>query len=364
MRKKILILANLDIGLYKFRKELIQELQKEGGEVYLSLPYGEGNYVERFKEKGCQFFNTCVDRRGMNPVKDGKLFLRYWNMMRKVRPDQVITYTIKPNIYGGMAAWLTGTPYVVNITGLGTAFLQDGMMRKIVTLMYRLACRKASVVFFENEENRQTFLKYKIVKEEQTFRLNGAGVNLEDYRFTAYPEEKEKTRFLFIGRVMKEKGVDELFSAFEKLKSIYPQAELDVVGPYEDNYRELVEKLEKKGVIRYCGYQEDVRPFIGNSHCFVLPSYHEGMANTLLEAGAMGRPLIASDVAGCREAIEDGKNGFLIKPKHAEHLRGMLEKFLLMPYQEKQKMGEFSRKKVAKEFDKRFVVEETMMRLR
>lgn len=246
MGKKILILANLDIGLYKFRKELIKELQKEENEIYLSLPYGDGNYVERFKKRGCQFIDTCVDRRGMNPVKDGKLFLRYWRMMREIRPDQVITYTIKPNVYGGMVARLTGTSYAVNITGLGTAFLRDSMMRKMVICMYRMACRKASVVFFENEENRQTFLKYKVVKEEQTVRLNGAGVNLEEYPFTAYPEEKEKTRFLFIGRVMKEKGVDELFSAFEKLKSIYPQVELDVVGPYEDNYRELVESLKKK----------------------------------------------------------------------------------------------------------------------
>ena len=201
--KRILILANFDVGLYKFRKELIQELLNQGNEVYISLPDGE--LVRNLEEMGCKFVNTAVDRRGINPKTDAKLMFFYRKLIKKLHPDMVITYTIKPNIYGGLMCRMLRVPYAVNITGLGTAFQSESMVKKLVTFLYKIALKKAKVVFFENIGNKQTFLDLHILKEKQICVLNGAGVNLADYPFSDYPSD-EGTRFLFIGRVMKEKG--------------------------------------------------------------------------------------------------------------------------------------------------------------
>lgn len=361
MGKKILILTNLDIGLYKFRKELIEELQSRGNEIYLSLPYGK--LVDKLVDKGCRFIETPIERRGMNPLQDSRIFFQYRKILKQVRPELVIAYTIKPNIYGGIAARLAGIPYAVNITGLGTAFQKENFIKKMVVQMYKSACKKAKVVFFENEENQRVFIENKIVRKEKTCRLNGAGVNLKAYPFTPYPKDDKEVRFLFVGRVMREKGVDELFEAFEKLKLRYPQVMLDVVGPYEDDYKETVEALVQKKVINYYGYQEDVRPFIERSHCFVLPSYHEGMANTLLEAGAMGRPLITSDIPGCREAVSDGESGYLTFSQDGDMLEEKLEQFMRIPFMEKESMGKASYKRISGIFDKKLVVEETIKKL-
>lgn len=362
---RILIAANFDVGLYKFRKDLIEKLIKTGNEVYISLPYGE--LVEPLKEMGCIFLDTPVDRRGINPVTDGKLFLHYWKMLHKIKPDLVITYTIKPNIYGGLVCRLQKVPYAINITGLGTAFQKEGLVKKLVCFLYRISCKKAKTVFFENEGNRQTFLEHKLVKEEQTCRLNGAGVNLEEYAYAEYPaktspdgQENNEIHFLFIGRVMKEKGVEELFEAAKRIKEKYTHVVFDIVGPYEDDYKEKVEKLEQEGVIRFFGYQEDVKPYIVNCHCFVLPSYHEGMANTLLEAGAMGRPLITSRIHGCMEAVEEGENGYLVEVQDVDDLEKKLEKFLGLSDEEKEEFGRRSRVIMEEKFEKGKVVEETM----
>ena len=216
------------------------------------------------------------------------------------------------------------------------------------------------MVFFENEENKQIFVENKLIQEEQACKLNGAGVNLEEYPYTEYPDETQPIRFLFIGRIMKEKGVDELFEAAKKIKREYPNVIFDIVGPMEDEYGDVVRKLENEEIIQYHGYQKDVKPFIAQCHCFVLPSYHEGMANTLLEAGAMGRPLITTRIHGCMEAVEEGKNGFLISVKSINQLFNVMKKFLELDYNDKKKRGDFSRKKVLENFDKKKVVRKTI----
>lgn len=356
---KILILTNYDVGLYQFRRELIEELLKSHA-VYISLPYGE--LVEPLKVMGCQFIDTPLERRGMNPFKDGKLFLTYRKLFRQVKPDLVIAYTIKPNVYGGFAARIAGIPYAVNITGLGTAFQSRGMLRKVVTQMYKLGCKKAKVVFFENAENRQIFLEEHIVREQQTCLLNGAGVNLEHYRLTEYPTGDE-TKFLFIGRVMKEKGVDELFAAMRKLVSEGYSCSLDVVGMYEEDYKEAIAQGESQGWLHFHGYQKDVRPFIASCHCFVLPSWHEGMANTNLECAASGRPVITSNIHGCLEAVVDGESGMLCKPKNVQSLYETMKHFCELPWEEKKRMGQNGRIHMEDEFDKRKVVEKTVRNL-
>lgn len=356
---KILILANNDVGLYQFRKELIEVLLP-GNEIYISLPYGE--FVEPLKQMGCIFWETPIDRRGMNPLRDMGLFLSYGKMLKKLQPDLVITYTIKPNVYGGFAARVLRIPYAVNITGLGTAFQSSGLLRKIVTVMYRLGCRKAKVVFFENSENRRIFLDEKIVKEEQTCLLNGAGVNLSQYQVAEYPAG-DTTRFLFVGRVMREKGIEELFEAMKRLHSEGVPCTLDVLGGYEEDYQKLIEAYTAEGWLRYHGYQADVRPFIADSHCFVLPSWHEGMANTNLECAASGRPVITSNIHGCLEAVEDGVTGFLCEKKNPEDLYRVMKQFAGMPYDTRKSMGLSGRKRMETLFDKKQVVEKTIANL-
>ena len=358
---KILILANNDVGLYKFRKELMQALIKKENVLYASLPDGE--LVNEIKSLGVQIISTPIDRRGINPLTDIKLIVRYIKMFLELKPDLVITYTIKPNIYGGMVSRLLKKKYAINITGLGTAFQSENMVKKLVCLLYKISTKKAKVVFFENEENKQIFINQRLIREEQGCRLNGAGVNLEEYPYTEYPDKNEPIRFLFIGRIMKEKVVDELFEAARKIKKEYPDVCFDIVGPMEDEYCSVIKKLEEDGIITYYGYQKDVRPFITRCHCFVLPSWHEGMANTLLEAGTMGRPLITSRIPGCMEAIDEGENGFLCNSKDSKELKCKLESFLEIDYETKCVMGKKSRKLMEEFFDKNKVIEKTVDRL-
>ena len=353
---KILIVANFDVGLYQFRKDLIEALLP-GNDLYLSLPYGD--LVEPLKEMGCHFIDTPMERRGMNPVRDFGLFCSYLKILKTVKPDLVITYTIKPNVYGGLAARLLKIPYAVNITGLGTAFQHDGMLQKLVTLMYKLSCKKARVVFFENSENRRIFLDAGIVREEQTCLLNGAGVNLDHYRIADYPAG-DGTKFLFIGRVMKEKGIEELFTAMRRLRAEGIPCTLDVLGGYEEDYKALIGEYEAEGWLHYHGYQADVRPFIAASHCFVLPSWHEGMANTNLECAASGRPVITSNIHGCKEAVEDGVTGYLCEKQNPDDLHRAMKQFVEMPYDHRKSMGLAGRHRMENMFDKKQVVERTM----
>lgn len=359
--KKILILANNDVGLYKFRKELIQELIDRGNKVYISLPDGE--YVQDLIDIGCIFYDTNVDRRGLNPFKDFRLLLEYVHMIREIKPELVITYTVKPNVYGGMVARLLKAPYAINITGLGTTFQNDGMLKKLVIFLYKMACKASKVVFFENEENRQIFLNKKIVKEEQTCLLNGAGVNIEEYQFVDYPHENEPVRFLFIGRVMKEKGVDELFEVAKRIKKEYSKVVFDIVGPFEDDYENIIAELVKDDVIKYHGFQKDVKPYVEKCHCFVLPSYHEGMANTNLECASSGRPVITSNIHGCLEAVDDGVSGYLCEPKNAEDLYEKIKLFINLSVEEKKNMGLAGRRRMEAIFDKNKVVEKTVLEL-
>lgn len=356
---KVLILANYDVGLYQFRRELIESLLKEN-EVVISLPYGQ--LVEPLKEMGCVFLDTPVDRRGLNPVTDVKLLMQYRKILRKEKPDLVITYTIKPNVYGGLVCRMTGVPYAVNITGLGTAFQKQGLLRRFVTFLYKAALKKAKVVYFENAANRQIFVDEKIVTEEKCCLLSGAGVNLERYTYIPYPTA-DKTRFLFMGRVMKEKGIEELFSAMERLHREGENCCLDVLGGYEENYAETIRQYEAEGWLHYHGYQTDVRPFIERAHCFVLPSYHEGMANTNLECAAMGRPVITSDTPGCKEAVVDGVSGLLCQPQDADSVYAAMKRFLNLSDEEREAMGKAGRAHMEQVFDKKKVVEQTIAAL-
>lgn len=360
IKMRVVVIANDSGGLYRFRGLLLEKLISLGNNVVCLIPFG--NSIEELNQIGVILINTPIERRGINPFVDIKLFFNYWKIIKREKPELVITYTIKPNIYGGIICRIKKIPYAVNITGLGTAFENGGMLKRLVTVMNKLACKKAKVVFFENEENRRIFIREKIAKENQTHRLNGAGVNLNTFHTTEYPV-MGSTRFLFIGRVMAEKGINELFVAMQKLVTDGVECELDILGGYEENYKDQIEKYEAEGWLHYYGVQNDVRPFIERSHCFVLPSWHEGMANTNLECAAMCRPVITSNIPGCMEAVIDGKTGYLVEKKNANDLYKVMKQFTKLSNDQRKAMGLAGRKHMEEFFDKKKVVEETIRRL-
>lgn len=350
---KILILANNDVGLYKFRKELIEALLKEH-EVHISLPYGE--FVDDMVELGCIYHNVEFDRHGTNPIKELGQISYYKKLLKSIKPNVVLTYTIKPNIYGGMACAAVKVPYFCNITGLGTAIENLGIMQKISLTLYRLGLKKARKVFFQNQQNLDFMLKHKVVKSNYHL-LPGSGVNLNNFTLMDYPNEQTNINFLFIGRVMKDKGIDEFLSMAKQIKSKYQCTSFDIIGMIDGDYEDTINTAVSEGYINYHGLQSDVKPFIQKAHCVVLPSYHEGMANVLLEAAASGRPVIASDIAGCRETFDEGISGFACRARSAESLTQAIEKFINVPYEQKEKMGIEGRKKVEQQFSRQIVID-------
>lgn len=350
---KILVLANFGMGLYNFRKELLEELIKQGNDVYISLPNDE--YIPKLKKMGCKFINTNLDRRGTNPLADLKLLLNYVRIIKNIKPDVVLTYTIKPNVYGGIACSITKTPYITNITGLGTSVENKGIIQKITLMLYKLGLKKASCVFFQNKTNQMFFEDNRIV-ESKTTLIPGSGVNLQQHRFEEYPLNDDKIRFLFIGRIMKAKGIEELLEAAKLIKENYPNAQFDLIGGIEENYNEEIDNLEKLDIIKYHGQQEDVHSFIKKSHATILPSYHEGLANVLLESASSGRPVLASRVPGCIETYEDGLTGFGFEAMNVDSLVEAIIKFIKLPYDEKSEMGIAGRRKIENEFDRNTVI--------
>ena len=354
-KKKILVVSNHSYMLWQFRRELIQRLM-EDAEVVISTPFV--GHEQDFAAMGCRMLETDVDRRGINPVTDFRLYNTYVKILKTERPDMVVTYSIKPNIYAGFVCRLHKIPYCVNVQGLGTAF-QKKWLAKIVTVMYRMALKKAKTVFFENAENAKLFQEKKITPAWQQTVLPGAGVNLESYSYQEYPNN-DKVRFLYLGRIMKEKGMDELFWAVQELrKECAGQFVLDLVGFFEDEYKEQVEKLTRDGVAVFHGFQENPRPYYGKADCVVLPSYHEGMSNVLLEAAATGRPLITSDIPGCREAVKQGISGLLCPVKDRNALLHAMEDFLKLSKEERKAMGRAGRKYMEEQYDKEKVVKKT-----
>lgn len=358
--RRILVLANNDVGLYRFRKDLLTALQAAGYDVYLSLP--DGGFVPELVQLGCRFLDTPVDRRGKNPLRDLGLLRRYRALLRAVRPELVLTYTVKPNIYGGLACRWARVPYAANITGLGSALENGGGLRRLVLALYKSALKHARVVFFENSANRDALDAAGVVPKGRDVVLAGAGVNLKDFPYQPYPQNMP-VRFLFVGRVMREKGIDELFAAAKRLHWDGAAVEFHVVGSFEEAYKSAMDALEQAGVVRCHGYQADMRPWYAMADCVVLPSYHEGMSNVLLEAAASGRPLITSDIPGCREAVAPGESGLLCPPQDAEALYETLQAFLALPAAARAEMGRRGRARMEARFDKAAVVAETVRHL-
>ena len=357
---KIMILANNDAGLYKFRLELLEELVRNH-EVMICLPDGE--YIESMENLGCKFIPcSCLERQGTNPFKDLELIRFYRRILKQYKPDIVFTYTIKPNSYGGMACGSLGIPYVSNITGLGTAIENEGWMQKIALTIYKTGLQKAQKVFFQNVTNRDFMIDRNVIKGAYDL-LPGSGVNLNRYEVSEYPE-KETIDFVFVGRMMKEKGIENYLEAAEYIREKYPSTRFHICGSYEQDYREKLEKLQKDEVVIYHGTVRDMVAVYKEMSCTIHPSYYpEGLSNVLLESSACARPIITTDRAGCREVIDDGVNGYICKQNDTKDLILQIEKFLSLPRDVRKEMGLAGRKKVEKQFNRQIVIDKYLQEI-
>ncbi len=347
-RKKVLILANSLGGLYDFRNEFVSGLL-EKNEVYISVP--DEVRKEEVCAEGAHVIHTEINRRGVNPLQDIRLYLHYRRLMRELRPDMVVTYTIKPNIYGGFCAGRLKIPYIATITGLGGAFDRGGLFVRLIVAMYRAGLRRAECVFFQNAENRDIFRAYRIGGKRDRLVM-GSGVNLSRHPFAPYPDGEE-TRILYVGRVMRERGILEFVEAARKLHS--DKVFFEILGACDEDYQEMLDALEGEGIIRQLGFHTEVHSYLAAAGAVVVASFHEGMSNSLIEAAATGRPVIASNISGCREAFEEGRTGFGFTPGHADELTAALEKFLSLSVEERGRMGCAAREKMEREFDRRKV---------
>lgn len=350
---RVLILTNSSGGLYDFRNEFVQALLAEH-EVLISMP--DDTKEKELQAEGCRIIRTAINRRGINPIEDLKLYRTYSKMIKEYRPGLVVTYTIKPNIYGGFAAGRRKVPYITTITGLGGAFDKTGILLKVIVAMYRMGLKKASCVFFQNEENRGIFRKFGITAKKSRMVM-GSGVNLERHRYEPYPAGEE-THFLFVGRVMKERGILEFIEAAKKLHS--DKVFFDIMGYCDEDYQELLDSLEQQGVLRQLGFHTEVHEYLAASSAIVVASFHEGMSNALIEGAATGRPVIASNISGCMEAFEEGKTGFGFTPGRPEELIAAMERFLGLSDKERAAMGRRGREKMEREFDRKLVTREYM----
>lgn len=354
MKGNILVLTNFIAGLHSFRKEVMKAIVDDGYQLYISVPDTDDSRIEYFKSIGCRIIKTDFNRRGMNPIDDLKLMLKYRSIIKELNPKAVLSYTIKPNVYGGIACRLTGTPLIANVTGLGDAIENGGWLQKLTVSLYKIGIGKARQVFFQNPSNKEVCQRFGIA-DESAVVLPGSGVNLEHHIYQEYPADGV-IKFLYIARLQKDKGTGEFFEATKIIKEKYPQTEFQVLGWKEGEYERQLNDMTAKGIVNYLGTTSDVRPYLKDVHCTIMPSYHEGMSNVNLESAANGRPVITTDVPGCRETVDDGVTGILVKAKDTNSLIEGVEQFLSMSYEQKKQMGLEGRKKVEREFDRNIVV--------
>lgn len=351
--KKVLILVNHDVVIYNFRRELVERLLHEGYEVFISSPYGER--IDDLVAMGCKYIEASIERHGTNILEELKLIKYYKKIIKDVKPHVVLSYTIKPNIYGGMACRSLNVPYIANITGLGTAVENPGIMQKVSIILYKFAFKKINCIFFQNTENMQFFIDNNISVDKHRL-VPGSGVNLEYFHVLDYPTD-ETIEFVFISRIMKEKGIDQYLEAAEYIRNKYPNTRFHICGFCEEAYEDKLKSLQDKEIVEYHGMQRDVRIILEKTHCTIHPTYYpEGLSNVLLESAASGRPLITTNRSGCREVVDDGINGYVVEQKNSRDLIEKIERFLELDYDTKKNIGIAGRGKVEKEFNRQMVV--------
>ena len=358
----IALITNNDDDVYCFRKELIEGLLDEGYEMLISCPYGPK--FELMEDIQFRYDNPEIDRRGTNVVADGKLFLHYRKVFKKERPDVVLTYTAKPNVYASVAARTLGIPYINNVTGIGSVVNMTGLKKAFILSLFKRAYRGAACVMFQNATNMKLAEAAGMIKGDYKL-IPGSGVDLARYSIQHYPDGGdgkigEQVVFNYIGRVLHDKGVDDYIEAAKRIKKNYPNTEFNMLGfiePTEKHYEEELRVLGEQGIVNYRGSKKDVKPWIARAHAIIHPStYGEGMSNVLLENASSGRFIITTDNPGCRETVVDGKSGFIYHGGDVDALVKTIEKFLFMDNETRKNMGIIGRKHVEDNFSRDIVV--------
>jgi glycosyltransferase involved in cell wall biosynthesis len=360
MRKKtIAIVDNSTWNIYNFRLGLIKQLKATGYDVLVIAPVDE--YIHYLNESGIVRHIPLhyLAPQSNNPLRDMALVVELWDIYRREKPDLILHYTIKPNIYGNLAAWLAGVDAMSTITGLGYTFLHRSLINRMVPALYRIAFKYARRVIFYNHEDRDLFIKKEIIAPHKGHIIPGSGVNVNHFRPLSLPDDSTFV-FLFIGRLLYDKGLAEFVEAARQIRQQYSHAECWVIGeinaknPAAVSKEDMLHWMEAQD-IRYWGVVADVRQYIKKAHVVVLPSYREGVPRSILEAMAMGKPIITTDVAGCRDTVKAGLNGFLVPPADAGALAQAMRKALLLSADDYASMGELSRQIALSEFDEKLI---------
>lgn len=359
-QKTVVISINASWNIINFRMGLIRGLQRAGYHVVALAP--PDAYSSRFAELGVQYVPIEMDSQGVSPARDLRLFVRYCRALRQIRPAVFLGYTAKPNVYGSLSAHALGIKVINNVSGLGTAFIRQGLLTRIVKGLYRLAFRRSATVFFQNPEDRDLFVSDHIVRPDQTALLPGSGIDLA--RFAPRSDEGRvmgSFTFLLVARLLRDKGVGEFVEAANMVKREHPDVRFQLLGFLDVANRTAIPRSEverwvAEGSIEYLGHSDDVRPSLAAADCVVLPSYREGLPRTLLEAAAMAKPLIGTDVPGCRHIVEDGVNGFLCAPRDAASLAAAMVKMLSLDVHARLALGAAGRARAETEYDEEHVV--------
>ncbi len=361
--KKVLILTNHALGLHNFRKELLVRLIEDGYEVHVSLP--NHKLVTQIAELGCHIHDSKLKRRSINLLEDIKLLFEYIKLTRKLKPDAIITYTIKPNVYGGIVARLFRKPHIANITGLGSTFQRRGsFLYKVAKFLYSRSLKKSDFVFFQNENNREVFLSEKIVISDQAVLVNGSGVNVDEFNYIER-SYVGSIRCLFISRLMKEKGINEFLDAVELVGDNNGRITYGLLGFFEEKaIEERVISLVDKGLIQYLGVSYDMKKIYKNADLVVLPSYHEGMSNVLQEAAATGLPTITTDINGCKEIVDHQITGYLCRVKDSEDLADKIKMFIRLLPEDMIELGKNAREKMVSEFNRKHIIDVYMDKIK
>jgi len=359
---RVLFLANHFITLYSFRKELISKLLEDKHEVFLSLPEDKEN--KYFEDIGCRVIPTDIDRRGVNPIKDLKLIKQYSKIIKNIKPDIIFSYTIKPNIYGSLVSNKLKVKQVSNITGTGSTFIKPSFVSFICRILYKLSVRKSYKVFFQNSGDLKYFVDHKMVRNNYEL-LPGSGCNLKEYVFSPLPKTS-RINFIFVGRVMKLKGIDEFLVAAKYIKRKYEQADFYVAGwCEEEKYKLILKEYEDQKIVKYLGFRNDISDVLKTMHCCVLPSHGgEGVPNVLLESSSIGRICIGSNINGTSDVIEDNVTGYLFETGNPNSLAEAIEKVILMSESERQSIAQKARTKIENEFDRNIVINKYLEELK
>ncbi len=355
---KVAIVINTSWNIYNYRLGLINALIEQGHEVYAIAPKDE--YSDELVKAGCQYIPVEMDNWGTNPFRDIKLIFDFYKIYRSIKPDVIFHYTIKPNIYGTIAGRLLKIPTICNVSGLGTVFMKETFVTKLVKKMYKFTFRYPEKVFFQNEEDKQYFETQKLVEKGRIEILPGSGVNTDHFAPTV-SEKNGKFTFLMVSRLLYDKGVVEFIEARKQIKNNGKIVEFQILGGIDSGHTrgipsETIDAWVDHGLVNYLGTAKDVRPYIEKADCIVLPSYREGTPRTLLEAASMGKPLLATDVPGCNNVVEDNVNGYLCKPKDVDDLASKMKQMVKTSDEQLLKFGQNGRDMVKSRFDEKIVI--------